>query len=129
MVWPFMLGRCECADCILGVNCRIEAVNTGKPLREAEGDVDDAIAALRYCAALAEAGRGVEALQASRQLQRPVLHVATTYSLVPLMQAPLAGQLDDSFKGSRIKYEPVGVVLGITPWNFPLSETGSGAEC
>jgi hypothetical protein len=39
------------------LSCRIEATNTGKPVREAEGDVDDAIAAFRYCAGLAESGR------------------------------------------------------------------------
>jgi len=66
-----MLGRYEMREQHGGVTCSIEAVNTGKPLREAEGDVDDAIAALRYCAALAEAGRGVEALQASCQLHAP----------------------------------------------------------
>ena len=32
----------------------VEAFNTGKPLREAEGDVDDACAAFRYCARQAE---------------------------------------------------------------------------
>ena len=32
----------------------VEAFNTGKPLREAEGDVDDACAAFRYCARQAQ---------------------------------------------------------------------------
>jgi acyl-CoA reductase-like NAD-dependent aldehyde dehydrogenase len=36
------------------------------------------------------------------------------------LQTPLAGTLDASFAGSSIRYEPVGVVVGITPWNFPL---------
>lgn len=73
----------------------MEALNTGKPLREGEGDIDDAIAAFRYCARLAEEG-----------------------PLKTTMQ-PLAGALPDPFKGTII-YEPVGCVVGITPFNFPL---------
>jgi betaine-aldehyde dehydrogenase len=74
----------------------VEALNTGKPFREGEGDVEDACAALRYCAGLAEKGRGVAHIQ------------------------PDAAALDASFAGSSILYEPVGVVVGILPFNFPL---------
>ena len=77
----------------------IEALNTGKPYREAEGDVDDACAAFRYCAALAENGKGVA-------------HIQPDQSALP----------DPNFAGSHIIYEPVGVVAGILPFNFPLSE-------
>lgn len=75
--------------------CSVEALNTGKPVREAEGDVDDAIAAFRYCAALAEGGH------------------------TKAIQTVAASLPDPSFTG-RIIYEPVGVVVGITPFNFPL---------
>lgn len=73
----------------------VECLNTGKPFREAQGDIDDAITCFRYCANLAEAGK-VKAIQ-------------TDASALP----------DPNFTGS-IRYEPVGVVLGITPFNFPL---------
>jgi len=72
-----------------------EAINAGKPLREAHGDVDDACAAFRYCAGLAEKGRGVE-------------HIQPDQAALP----------DPNFAGSSIVYEPVGVVAGILPWNF-----------
>lgn len=72
----------------------VEALNCGKPMREAEGDVDDAIACFRYCANLAERG-STKAIQ------------------------PHADLLPAPFKGSII-YEPVGVVVGITPFNFPI---------
>jgi acyl-CoA reductase-like NAD-dependent aldehyde dehydrogenase len=75
----------------------VEALNTGKPLREAQGDVDDACAAFRYCAGLAEKGRGVE-------------HIQPDQAALP----------DPNFAGSSIIYEPVGVVAGILPFNFPL---------
>ena len=79
----------------------MEAFNTGKPLREAHGDVDDACAAFRYCARQA---RGFN-------------------SAYPQPNEPLP---DAAFKGS-IRYEPVGVVGAICPWNFPLmSECGEG---
>ena len=75
----------------------IEALNVGKPLREAEADLDDVVAALRYCADLAVRGRGVE-------------HIQPDASALP----------DPSFAGSYILYEPVGVVAAILPYNFPL---------
>jgi betaine-aldehyde dehydrogenase len=73
----------------------IESLNTGKPFREAQGDVDDAVAAFRYCANMTE-NRSIQAIQ-------------TNTAALP----------DPSFTGS-IRYEPVGVVVGITPFNFPL---------
>lgn len=72
----------------------MEALNTSKPVREAYGDVDDAVAAFRYCA------RQAEALEA--RLAQPS----------EALPAP-------EFSG-RIRYEPVGVVAAICPWNFPL---------
>jgi betaine-aldehyde dehydrogenase len=75
----------------------IEAINTGKPFREAEGDVDDTCAAFRYCASLAENGCGVK-------------HIQPDASKLP----------DPQFENSYIRYEPVGVVVGILPFNFPL---------
>ena len=79
----------------------VEAANTGKPLREAEGDVDDIGLALRYCAGLAEKGKGVN-------------HIQPDQEAFP----------DPNFKGSSIIYEPVGVVGSMLPFNFPL-----GAFC
>lgn len=73
----------------------VESLNTGKPFREGQGDVDDAIAALKYAAGLASSGK-TKAIQ-------------TDATLLP----------DPSFTGS-IRYEAVGVVLGITPFNFPM---------
>jgi betaine-aldehyde dehydrogenase len=80
--------------------CTAETLNCGKPYREAEGDIDDCIAALKYCAGLAEKG-AASALPGCDQSALP----------------------DPSFTGA-IRYEPVGVVVGITPFNFPLMMAG-----
>jgi betaine-aldehyde dehydrogenase len=72
----------------------VEAFNTGKPFREAQGDVDDACAAFRYCA---------------RQAQ----------NFEKRYPQPVEDLPDASFRGST-RYEAVGVVGAICPWNFPL---------
>jgi len=72
----------------------VEALNCGKPLREAFGDVDDACAAFRYCARQAE----------------------TFDARYP---GPSEAMPDAAMVGS-IRYEPVGVVAAICPFNFPL---------
>ncbi|WP_027417056.1 aldehyde dehydrogenase family protein [Aneurinibacillus terranovensis] len=69
---------------------RLETLNTGKPLRESELDVADAVAAFRYFADLACKKITVETI--SRE-------DGTT---------------------SVITREPVGVCAQIVPWNFPL---------
>lgn len=76
----------------------IECLNTGKPSREAEGDVDDCIATLRYVAGLLDKGD----------------------SALPFCIQPDAAALPDPNFSGRVMYEPVGVVAGITPFNFPL---------
>ena len=73
----------------------VEARNCGKPFREACGDIDDVIACFAYCATLAEAGKGLDHIQ------------------------PLPGSLPPDFATSVIRYEPLGVVAAITPFNFP----------
>ncbi|MEZ5085614.1 MAG: aldehyde dehydrogenase family protein [Tessaracoccus sp.] len=72
---------------------RLEALDTGKRLVEAEGDVADVVSVFRYYAALArgDAGRVVD-----------------------------PGQ--DGVT-SRVVHEPIGVCTLITPWNFPLLQT------
>lgn len=77
----------------------IEALNTGKPLREACGDIDDAIAALRYCA-------------------RQALALDTYPQANEALPSP-------EFRGS-IRYEPVGVVGAICPFNFPAMSACGG---
>ncbi|HJF14345.1 MAG TPA: aldehyde dehydrogenase family protein [Enteractinococcus helveticum] len=69
---------------------RAEALDTGKRLVEAEGDMDDIISAFRHFGKIADhyPGRLVDA--------------------------------GDPAVISRVVYEPVGVVGMITPWNFPL---------
>jgi betaine-aldehyde dehydrogenase len=71
---------------------RIESINSGKPLREAEADVWDAVHCFRYFAGLAAAPQG------------------GSY------------QVPDGFGKMRSfsVHEPVGVCGLITPWNFPL---------
>ena len=69
---------------------RAESLDTGKRIVEAEYDMDDVIACLRYYAGIAgtDAGRVVD-----------------------------TGRADAI---SRIVYAPVGVCALITPWNYPL---------
>jgi len=75
----------------------VEALNTSKPFREGQGDVDDACAAFRYCATHAEA-LGAGTLFATRPTGLPAAE----------------------FEGSSIRYESAGVVAAICPFNFPL---------
>ncbi len=72
------------------VFARAESLDTGKRQVESEADVDDAVACLRYFAALADADPG---------------------RLVDTGR-------DDVV--SHVGYEPVGVCALITPWNYPL---------
>ncbi len=71
----------------------LEMVDNGKPLPEAEWDINDAAVCFDYYANLAE-----------KSDQQPVATVDVE---------------DDRFD-SRIWMEPVGVVAAITPWNFPM---------
>ncbi|KAK8587536.1 hypothetical protein V6N12_022022 [Hibiscus sabdariffa] len=68
-------------------------VDCGKPLKESEADLDDAISCFEYYADLAE---GLDAKQ----------------------NAPISFPLK-AFKSYVIK-EPIGVVGLIVPWNYPL---------
>jgi betaine-aldehyde dehydrogenase len=72
---------------------RAEALDTGKRLVEADYDMDDVVASIRYFAGIAgtEAGRVVDSGN--------------------------PGAI------SRIVYSPVGVCALITPWNYPLLQT------
>lgn len=71
---------------------RIDSMDQGKPLREAECDVDDAVHAFRYYASLIKAPQG------------------GVY------------QVNEGFgkMHSYTVHEPVGVCAQITPWNYPL---------
>ncbi|WP_223546136.1 aldehyde dehydrogenase family protein [Pseudomonas sp. A-B-19] len=71
----------------------LQMQNNGKPHREAVVDIDDAVATFRYYAALAEKLDG--------QQNRDVLLSAPDFS-------------------AHTRFEPVGVVGLIVPWNFPL---------
>ncbi len=71
---------------------RTDTLDNGKPLREAEGDVDDAIHCFRYYAGMIKAPYG------------GVYDVNDAF-----------GQMH-----SYTVHEPVGVCGQITPWNYPL---------
>lgn len=71
---------------------RTDTLDNGKPLREAEGDVDDAIHCFRYYAGMIKAPYG------------GVYDVNDNF-----------GQMH-----SYTIHEPVGVCGQITPWNYPL---------
>ncbi|BBR54611.1 MULTISPECIES: aldehyde dehydrogenase family protein [Pseudomonas] len=71
---------------------RLEVVDNGKPLPEAQWDIDDAIGCFEYYAGLAE---GLD--QAGELIELP----------------------DDRFR-CRVLREPVGVAGQIIPWNYPL---------
>ena len=72
---------------------RVESLDTGKRLVEAEFDVDDVVNCFRYYGGIAgtDAGRVID-----------------------------TGR-DDAI--SRVVHEPVGVCALITPWNYPLLQT------
>ena len=75
---------------------RLSSLNNGKPLAEAAVDMDDVAAAFAYYADLAE---GLDRRQ---------------NEAVPL---------PDAAWRAAVRFEPVGVVGLITPWNFPLVTT------
>lgn len=72
---------------------RLDSLDHGKPLREALADMGDAVSACNYFAALAEE-------QDAKQDE--VIDCGT-------------GDFE-----CKIKYEPIGVVAAITPWNYPF---------
>nr|CAB3487304.1 unnamed protein product [Digitaria exilis] len=71
----------------------LEALDSGKPLDEANGDMDDVAACFEYYADLAEALDGKQ-------------------------RSPISLPMEN-FKSHTLK-EPIGVVGMITPWNYPL---------
>ncbi len=71
---------------------KVEAMDNGKPLREAEGDIDDGIHTFRYYASLIKAPYG------------GVYDVNSNF-----------GKMQ-----SYTVHEPVGVCAQITPWNYPF---------
>ncbi|CAM9627093.1 unnamed protein product [Ascophyllum nodosum] len=72
-----------------------ETADTGKPIEDSEGEIEEAANYLRYYAGLAEALDG----EAPEQLETP--------------------KYNKNFK-TRVVREPLGVVGAITPWNYPL---------
>jgi betaine-aldehyde dehydrogenase len=72
---------------------RAEALDTGKRLAEAAGDIDEVVSCFRYYGGIAgsDAGRVID-----------------------------TGRSDAV---SRVVHEPVGVCALITPWNYPLMQT------
>ena len=70
-----------------------DVIDEGKPYREAEADIDDAIGLANHFADLAEK---------QDEQQDEILDVGTT-----------------DFQ-CKVRYEPIGVVAAITPWNYPL---------
>lgn len=72
---------------------QLSTANNGKPLAEAEFDLDDAIATYRYYA-----GKAIELDQNQET------------------NVPLAAEGVSSY----VRFEPVGIAALIVPWNFPL---------
>lgn len=86
---------CKIADAIEAEKeefARLDSMDHGKPLREAEADIDDAVHCFRYYAGLLKATYGG------------------------------AYDVNDGFgkMHSYTVHEPVGVCALITPWNYPL---------
>ena len=69
----------------------LESLNTGKPLREAEGDMSECVSAFRHSAGFARA---------------------------LVTEAPQRHLPDVALDGTLVK-EPLGVVAGVCPWNYP----------
>ncbi|WP_148254783.1 aldehyde dehydrogenase family protein [Aidingimonas lacisalsi] len=82
-----------------GIRAHLEALaaletrDNGKPLPEAQWDIEDAAFCFNYYADLADAAEA---------------------------RGDTAVDVGDQRFDSRIRREPVGVVTAITPWNFPL---------
>ena len=73
---------------------RLDSLDQGKPLREAQADMADAITAANYFATLAEE-----------------------------LDAKQYENIENGTNGdftTKIVYEPIGVVAAITPWNYPF---------
>lgn len=88
----FILKIADAMDAVRDELAMLDCIDMGKPLREAEGDVDDAIHCFRYYAGL----------------------IKTPYGGVY--------DVNEGFgkMHSYTVHEPVGVCAMITPWNYPL---------
>jgi acyl-CoA reductase-like NAD-dependent aldehyde dehydrogenase len=85
---------CAAAGDMLTVFTLLQSQDCGKPLREARGDIDEAVTYFRYYAHLAE-------------------------TLDTQQDAPVLLTNEPNFRVC-VRKEPVGVVAAITPWNYPL---------
>ncbi|CAM9908507.1 unnamed protein product, partial [Hapterophycus canaliculatus] len=72
-----------------------ETQDTGKPIEDSEGEIDEAVEYIRFYAGLAE---GLDD-EPPEQLETP--------------------NYNKNFR-TRVVREPIGVVGAITPWNYPL---------
>jgi betaine-aldehyde dehydrogenase len=73
---------------------RLDSLDQGKPIREAEADINDVITSCEYFACLAEE-RDTK--------QNEIIENGSGGDFV-----------------TRILLEPIGVIGAITPWNYPL---------
>ena len=73
---------------------RLDSLDQGKPIREAEADINDVITSCEHFASLAEE-------QDKKQYE--VVENGTGGDFV-----------------TQIVLEPIGIIGGITPWNYPL---------
>jgi len=78
---------------------RLESLDNGKPLFEAEADIDTCVDLFDYFAGLAE------------KLDTESSHGGT----VPL-------EVSDEAISAKLRKEPYGVIGAVTPWNFPLMQ-------
>jgi betaine-aldehyde dehydrogenase len=99
--WPRLSGR-ERGTCLRAIAAglraqrdelaRLEVRDNGKPLAEAQWDVDDAIGCFEYYASLAE----------------------------DLDEQGVSIELPDPRFACHVRHEPLGVAGQIIPWNYPL---------
>lgn len=83
---------------------------------------------LRKAGALMEKRSKEFAGMISAELGMPLKHVEHWHVTGPVKQAAYFADMAEDFsyeipqRGGFVRYEPVGVVAGLTPWNYPLEQ-------